>query len=71
GVLRFPKITLAMAGVVFLVGIWPLNKIGSEFIPDLDEGDLMYMPTTAPALSPRAAGELLAGTADGEALIVQ
>ena len=62
GVLRFPKITLAMAGVVFLVGIWPLNKIGSEFIPDLDEGDLMYMPTTYPGLSIGKAREILQQT---------
>lgn len=62
GVLRFPKITLAMAGVVFLVGIWPLNKIGSEFIPDLDEGDLMYMPTTYPGLPIGKAREILQQT---------
>jgi len=62
GVLRFPKITLVMAGVVFLVGIWPLNKIGSEFIPDLDEGDLMYMPTTYPGLSIGKAREILQQT---------
>ena len=62
GVLHFPKITLVMAGVVFLVGIWPLNKIGSEFIPDLDEGDLMYMPTTYPGLSIGKAREILQQT---------
>ena len=62
GVLRFPKITLVMAGIVFLVGIWPLNKIGSEFIPDLDEGDLMYMPTTYPGLSIGKAREILQQT---------
>ena len=61
-VLRFPKITLAMAVVIFLVGIWPVNKIGSEFIPDLDEGDLMYMPTTYPGLSIGKARELLQQT---------
>ena len=61
-VLRFPKITLAMAIVIFLVGIWPVNKIGSEFIPDLDEGDLMYMPTTYPGISIGKARELLQQT---------
>ncbi|TNE81005.1 MAG: efflux RND transporter permease subunit [Gammaproteobacteria bacterium] len=61
-VLRFPKITLAIAVVIFLVGIWPVNKIGSEFIPDLDEGDLMYMPTTYPGLSIGKARELLQQT---------
>ena len=60
--LRFPGITLAMAVLVFLVGIWPVNKIGSEFIPDLDEGDLMYMPTTYPGLSVGKARELLQQT---------
>jgi len=61
-VLRFPKITLAIAVVIFVVGIWPVNKIGSEFIPDLDEGDLMYMPTTYPGLSIGKARELLQQT---------
>ncbi len=61
-VLRFPKITLAIAVVIFLVGIWPVNKIGSEFIPDLDEGDLMYMPTTYSGISIGKARELLQQT---------
>ncbi|WP_445768693.1 efflux RND transporter permease subunit [Rheinheimera sp.] len=61
-VLRFPKTTLLMALLLFLVGIWPVNKIGSEFIPDLDEGDLMYMPTTYPGISIGKARELLQQT---------
>ena len=61
-VLRFPKVTLALAVVVLLVGFWPVNKIGSEFIPPLDEGDLMYMPTTYPGLSIGKARELLQQT---------
>ncbi len=61
-VLRFPKITLAIAVVIFLVGIWPVNKIGSEFIPDLDEGDLMYMPTTYSGISIGKAREVLQQT---------
>ncbi|MAC33755.1 efflux RND transporter permease subunit [Parahaliea mediterranea] len=61
-VLRFPKITLVIAVLIFLIGIWPVNKIGSEFIPDLDEGDLMYMPTTYPGLSVGKARELLQQT---------
>jgi Cu(I)/Ag(I) efflux system membrane protein CusA/SilA len=61
-VLRFPKTTLATAAMVLLVGLWPANKIGSEFIPDLDEGDLMYMPTTYPGLSIGKARELLQQT---------
>lgn len=51
GALRFPKVTMLMAVVVLGVGVWPLNKLGSEFIPNLDEGDLMYMPTTYPGIS--------------------
>lgn len=60
--LRFPKTTLAIAVLVTAVGFWPLNKIGSEFIPPLDEGDLMYMPTTYPGLSIGKARELLQQT---------
>ena len=58
-VLKFPKITLLVASVIFAVGLWPLDKIGSEFIPPLDEGDLMYMPTTYPGISIGKARELL------------
>lgn len=61
-VLRFPKSTVAVAVVIFAIGIWPVSKIGSEFIPDLDEGDLMYMPTTYPGLSIGKARELLQQT---------
>lgn len=62
GVLKFPKMTLAGALVVLLIGLWPLDKIGSEFIPPLDEGDLMYMPTTYPGISIGKARELLQQT---------
>ncbi len=47
-VLKFPKVTLVVALAVLAFGVYPLDKIGSEFIPPLDEGDLMYMPTTYP-----------------------
>ena len=50
-VLKFPKTTLLLALVVLAVGVWPLDKLGSEFIPSLDEGDLMYMPTAYPGIS--------------------
>ncbi len=62
GVLRFPKSVLLAAVVVILIGFWPINKIGSEFIPNLDEGDLMYMPTTYPGISIGKARELLQQT---------
>lgn len=62
GVLRFPKTTLVGAVLVLALGAWPLNKIGSEFIPDLDEGDLMYMPTTYPGVSIGEARQILQQT---------
>ncbi|MBB1481617.1 efflux RND transporter permease subunit [Pseudoalteromonas sp. SG41-2] len=61
-VLRFPKMTLVLAVVVAVIGFYPVNKIGSEFIPPLDEGDLMYMPTTYPGLSIGKAREILQQT---------
>ncbi|HAD49447.1 MAG TPA: CusA/CzcA family heavy metal efflux RND transporter, partial [Idiomarina sp.] len=48
GILKYPKTAVVGALVILAVGVWPIDKIGSEFIPDLDEGDLMYMPTTYP-----------------------
>lgn len=62
GVLRFPKLTLVFALGVFALGMWPLDKLGSEFIPPLDEGDLMYMPTTYPGISIGQARQLLQQT---------
>ncbi|MEC4088560.1 CusA/CzcA family heavy metal efflux RND transporter [Pseudoalteromonas rubra] len=61
-VMRFPKTTLLAAMTLTVVGFYPLNKIGSEFIPPLDEGDLMYMPTTYPGISIGKARELLQQT---------
>lgn len=61
-VMNFPKTTLLGAIVVLIIGFWPLNKIGSEFIPSLDEGDLMYMPTTYAGISIGKARELLQQT---------
>ncbi|MFE8069986.1 efflux RND transporter permease subunit [Marinobacteraceae bacterium S3BR75-40.1] len=61
-VLRFPKATLVLTLVVAAIGFWPVDKIGSEFIPPLDEGDLMYMPTTYPGISIGKARELLQQT---------
>jgi copper/silver efflux system protein len=50
-VLRFPKTVIIIALLALSTSLWPLSKIGSEFIPPLDEGDLMYMPTTYPGIS--------------------
>lgn len=60
--LRFPKSVLLGALLILAIGIWPIDKIGSEFIPSLDEGDLMYMPTTYPGISVGKARELLQQT---------
>lgn len=57
--LRFPKTALIIAGLTLLISVWPARQIGTEFMPQLDEGDLMYMPTTYPGLSIGEARELL------------
>ncbi|GAA0691153.1 CusA/CzcA family heavy metal efflux RND transporter [Marinobacterium maritimum] len=61
-VLHYPKITLLGALAVLALGFWPVDKIGSEFIPNLDEGDLMYMPTTYPGISIGQARQVLQQT---------
>lgn len=61
-VLNFPKSTLLATLLLLIVGMYPVNKIGGEFMPDLDEGDLMYMPTTYPGISIGKARELLQQT---------
>ena len=61
-VIRFPKMTLVAGLLVLVVGLWPATKLGSEFMPPLDEGDLMYMPTTYPGVSIDKARELLQQT---------
>lgn len=61
-VLKFPKVTLSLALLIVLASGYPASKIGSEFMPDLDEGDLMYMPTTYAALSVGKAREILQQT---------
>jgi len=61
-VLRWPKLTLSGAVVVLVLSLWPLQHIGGEFMPRLDEGDLLYMPSALPGLSTGKAGELLQQT---------
>ncbi|WBM69621.1 efflux RND transporter permease subunit [Buttiauxella sp. WJP83] len=61
-VLARPKTTLLIAGAVLLATLWPLSRLGSEFMPPLDEGDLLYMPSTLPGISAREAGRLLQQT---------
>jgi Cu(I)/Ag(I) efflux system membrane protein CusA/SilA len=60
--LRFPKATLAVALVVLLVTAWPASRLGGEFIPPLDEGDLLYMPSALPGISTGKVAELLQQT---------
>jgi len=61
-VIRFPRGTLVLAAMILLVGLWPATRLGSEFMPPLDEGDLMYMPTTYPGVSIDKAREILQQT---------
>ncbi len=60
GVLRARGLTVLVALGVLAATAWPARHLGSEFMPDLDEGTLLYMPTTLPGLSVTKAGELLA-----------
>ncbi len=61
-VLRFPWITIGTAVLIFAASLWPLQHLGSEFMPPLDEGDLLYMPTALPGLSAGKAAQLLQQT---------
>jgi len=61
-VLTFPKTTLVLAFALLLATLWPLSRLGSEFMPPLDEGDLLYMPSTLPGISAREASRLLQQT---------
>jgi Cu(I)/Ag(I) efflux system membrane protein CusA/SilA len=61
-VLRIPKTCILIAVLLMAVTIYPFTRLGSEFMPALDEGDLLYMPTTMPGLSITKARELLQQT---------
>jgi copper/silver efflux system protein len=61
-VLAFPKSVLLLSVLALALGLWPATKLGSEFMPPLDEGDLMYMPTTYAGLSVGKAREILQQT---------
>lgn len=61
-VLAWPKATIALALAVLASTAWPVLTIGAEFMPPLDEGDLLYMPTALPGLSAAKAAELLQQT---------
>ena len=61
-VLAWPRMTVVVALAVLASTAWPILKIGGEFMPPLDEGDLLYMPTALPGLSAGKAGQLLQQT---------
>jgi Cu(I)/Ag(I) efflux system membrane protein CusA/SilA len=61
-VLRHPKATLGVAAAVALLTLWPAARLGTEFMPPMDEGDLLYMPSALPGLAAGKAAELLQQT---------
>ena len=61
-VLRWPRVTIALAVLLLAATAWPMLRIGGEFMPPLDEGDLLFMPTALPGLSVGKAAELLQQT---------
>ena len=61
-VLRFPKMTILVAIMALGSAVYPMTKMGSEFMPSLEEGDLLYMPTTLPGVSSGKAAEILQQT---------
>ncbi|HEV2613474.1 MAG TPA: efflux RND transporter permease subunit [Gammaproteobacteria bacterium] len=60
--LREPYKVLGIAAFIVLMALWPMSRLGSEYMPELDEGDLMYMPTTLPSISIGNAQQLLQQT---------
>jgi copper/silver efflux system protein len=58
-VLRWPKLTIGVAVLALATTAWPLMRLGGEFLPSIDEGDLLYMPSALPGLSAQKAAELL------------
>ncbi len=61
-VLANPKKVMQVTAVLLLLTLWPMWKLGTEFMPDMDEGDILYMPTTLPGLSSGKAQQLLQQT---------
>ncbi len=61
-VLQKPKITLIIAGLILLTTMWPISHLGGEFLPQLDEGDVLYMPSALPGLTAQNASKLLQQT---------
>ena len=61
-VLGHPKTTLVAALLVLATTLWPMTRLGGEFLPPMDEGDLLYMPSALPGLSAQKAAQLLQQT---------
>src|SRR3569833_810984 len=61
--LRHPQAPLVVAGLIFISAAWPLSRLGGEFMPMLNEGDLLYMPSALPGLPASQASQLLQITA--------
>ena len=61
-VLCRPKTVLLMAALLVIATLWPLSRLGGEFMPPLDEGDLLYMPTALPGIGAGKVSELLQQT---------
>lgn len=61
-VLYQPLIIMGVAGILIISALWPLSQLGKEFMPHMNEGDLLYMPTTLPGISIGKARELLQQT---------
>ena len=58
-VLERPKKALVIAALIFATSIWPISQLGGEFIPQMNEGDLLYMPSALPGISTAKAASLL------------
>jgi Cu(I)/Ag(I) efflux system membrane protein CusA/SilA len=58
-VLKAKTLTIVLAAAILAVSVWPATQLGSEFMPNLNEGTLLYMPTTLPGLSVTKSAELL------------
>ena len=61
-VMRRPRTVLFIAALVFATTAWPIAQLGGEFMPTMNEGDLLYMPSALPGLSAAKAAELLQQT---------
>src|SRR5213075_982550 len=59
GVMRVKALVIVLALAVLAASVWPARKLGTEFMPNLNEGTLLYMPTTLPGISITKSAELM------------